>query len=191
MTSPEALTTLARLGVDLAGGTIRLDSALRAAGITLPEWQPHADGSVSLGTVTAESAAALAQVLREGLVKEYGAANAVRDAAHAVGLKMEPPLVFGRRVHLGVIDIETAQRLDALLRPADTVQEAVEEPEEVADRLITLLREVTAGGFLDAAFYGCCPRCGGDEHIQLESVTPDQALAIARILATSAQCAPE
>ncbi|MGW0962564.1 hypothetical protein ACWD4K_26980 [Streptomyces gelaticus] len=156
------LTTPARPGVDPADGTIRLGSALKAAGIALPEWQPHANGSVSLGTVTGESAAALARVLREGLAKECAAANAVRDAARAAGLKMEPPLVFGRRVHVGVIDIETAQRLDALLRPADMGQEAAEEPEEVADRLITLLREVTAGGFLDAAFYGCCPRCGGD-----------------------------
>ncbi|MFE5089450.1 hypothetical protein ACFRCI_03430 [Streptomyces sp. NPDC056638] len=183
MTSPNVLTTPCPLEANPVDATIRLDSVLRAAGITLPELQPQTGGSVSLGSVIAATATALTQALREGLTKEYEAADAVRDAARSAGLKLEPPRVFRRRVHLGVIDMETVQHLDVLLSPAAGDADAVEEPEEIAARLILRLREVTDGGFLDAEFYGRCPRCGGDEHIQLESITPDQALAFARSLA--------
>ncbi|MFD5188115.1 hypothetical protein ACFWMU_08120 [Streptomyces sp. NPDC058357] len=132
-----------------------------------------------------------ADPLREGLAKEYEAANAVVVAARSAGLDIDPPQVLGRRVHLGAIGMDAALSLDALLRQASVVPDAAEEPDELAARLIRRLREVTNGGFLSAEFYGRCPRCGGDEHIQLESITSEQAFAFARSLVPGKQHFPK
>ncbi|MEU9763270.1 hypothetical protein [Streptomyces sp. NPDC047985] len=45
--------------------------------------------------------------------------------------------------------------------------------------------------FLEAESNGCCPRCGGDEHVQLESMTPEHAFAFVRFLASAAQLSPK
>ncbi|MGY3681540.1 hypothetical protein [Streptomyces sp. TE33382] len=189
MSSPGALTD----EVDPVGVMMGLESVLNAAGIKLPGLRPDARGLVELGSVVPTTATALTRELRSGLTREYEATQAVRQAAAAAGLRMQPPMVVRRRVHLGDIELDTAERLEALLRPegtspADAADEPdrAADPDRVAERLISRLREVTDGGFLNATYFGRCPRCGGHELIELDSVTPDQAFAFAHAVATKA-----
>ncbi|MCX4970471.1 hypothetical protein OHA98_38135 [Streptomyces sp. NBC_00654] len=179
--------------VDPVGVMTKLESVLNAAGIKLPGLRPDARGLVELGSVVPATATALTRELRGGLAREYETAEAVRQAAAAAGLRMQPPMVVRRRVHLGDIELDTAESLDDLLSPAGTSPadsadepDRTADPEQVAARLIARLREVTGGGFLNATFFGRCPRCGGHELIELDSVTPDQALAFAHAVATAA-----
>ncbi|WP_225850129.1 hypothetical protein [Streptomyces sp. HPF1205] len=170
----------------IAGAAVLLRAAAEAAGIDLLLRAPRigSDGlaRIPLGSVDHDTALRLAHLVEQHMTGLYETGQALRAALEAVGITADQLVADDGAIQVGDITVPEGVALLRHLSPGETVPDADPDDhaagEDLAARLSDAVKQVTDGGFLDAAYTPYCRRCRSEAALVLGRLEPKHTQAL-------------